>query len=102
MVQVDVVAPGTVGLAESAISAEDIIVYPNPNNGTFSIRLIGSKSETSIKVTNLLGQIMFESKEQISGPVTKQFDLSHLENGIYFLKVTRGNHTEITRISVRR
>ena len=59
---------------------DNILIYPNPNNGSFTIK--GKESE-SIIVTNQLGQelktIYLSEKNNFSETV------SGLENGIYFL-----------------
>ncbi|MCC6690895.1 MAG: T9SS type A sorting domain-containing protein [Bacteroidia bacterium] len=59
-------------------------VFPNPSSGSFTI-----KSESAIKkcaVVDVLGNIVFKGENMQAGTTT--ISLSHLSNGIYFLKIT--------------
>ncbi len=63
---------------------EGIQVFPNPNQGQFTLRL--KDNQTSLlKITDQLGKVVFEQK------VTQQISiisLSGLTPGVYFLRVT--------------
>lgn len=70
-----------IGLADH--DAVQFNLFPNPNNGSFTIRLTQENS-SSLEIINSTGQVLFteELTERIS---TFQFDL---QAGIYFAKVT--------------
>jgi hypothetical protein len=61
-------------------------IFPNPNNGLFSINFT-TLEETGnyiIRVVDLMGNT-FYNQEIPTGENEKQFDLSHLKSGVYFL-----------------
>jgi hypothetical protein len=67
-----------------------ILLYPNPNNGIFSINFGNySPMNTTINVFDLLGE-----KVKTIGNVSNNFikvDLSELNNGAYFLNISSDN-----------
>lgn len=67
-------------------------VYPNPSNGKYYVKLSeGMKgSEINIKVYNLLGELILNTKTQSS---LSQIDLSHQPNGIYIIRVNDSNQS---------
>ena len=66
-------------------------LYPNPNNGRFTVDF-SSLVETEsfmLTVVDLIGNTVFQ--EEISpDESTRQFDLSHLNSGIYILMIAAG------------
>jgi len=78
-----------IGLPE--LSNENAIsVYPNPNNGQFSIQFNGvMKDVYTIEVRNILGQTVYNEEVNISGGsgMWIQMDLSSLNKGVYLLNV---------------
>jgi PKD repeat protein len=76
------------GIDEMADAAFSI--YPNPSDGRVMIELQKGQmaGEVSVKVVNPLGQIIYSSKENISSTNwKKEFDLSNLARGIYFIEL---------------
>jgi hypothetical protein len=67
----------------------DIInLYPNPNDGHFSIKFINplQNEKSQIIITDLAGKQVFNgpvAKEEI----LKQFDLSYAKSGIYVMMI---------------
>ena len=62
-------------------------IFPNPNNG---ILYLNTESESStIKVSNLLGQSVFQS-EKLIGKGVHALNISTLNNGIYYLSINSG------------
>jgi hypothetical protein len=74
--------------------AKNIQIYPNPNNGIFTI---SSCFENSIplKITNLLGKTIF-SETIYKGE--NQLYLTHLSRGVYFINFNIGEKTYSEKI----
>jgi hypothetical protein len=73
-------------------------VYPVPNNGMFTARIITSKSETfDVLVYNKLGQKIYDAKNvAVSGILRKVIDLRPVPNGIYTVVFLSDEH-KVTR-----
>jgi hypothetical protein len=77
-------------------------IFPNPNNGRFSIQLPGNENSVhQVQIVNSLGQIVFEN----IGTSLKYFplvvDLSDHRNGIYFLIVRDGNEIRTSKFIIQ-
>jgi hypothetical protein len=69
-----------------------VTIYPNPTNGIFDMEF---KNEIkNIKVSNMLGQVVYEEKvEQSAAGTRKNMDLSRFESGIYIINVSNNEGT---------
>ena len=71
----------------------NISVFPNPNNGKFTVAEELFASNTVLRLYDVLGTLIFEKemKEFLSGKDFYQFDFSFLPKGSYYLSVSDGN-----------
>ena len=69
-------------------SKANIKVYPNPNNGEFTIELTNINN-SNITITNVLGQIIKTQKAELMN----QIDLNLFDKGIYFINVMENNQS---------
>ncbi len=81
------------GINQLSANNNQLSIYPNPTNG--QINIISSKNIDTLKVTNLLGQIIY-----ISQPKQIQFTFNINETGLYFVTVTSDNETETKKVLV--
>ena len=65
-----------------------IKVYPNPNNGEFTIELTNINN-SNITITNVLGQIIKTQKAELMN----QINLNLFEKGVYFINVVENNQS---------
>ncbi len=78
-----------------------ISIYPNPTNGIFTIEMNDVKKDVySIKITNVLGQEVFENSEFISGFYKGNIDLSAFQKGVYLIEIKNSTATITERIVV--
>jgi hypothetical protein len=68
---------------------KSIKVYPNPNNGQFTVELSNFESRSTLFLVNTMGSIVFQGT--INENESTQFELLNLNKGIYFLQVRNGN-----------
>jgi len=61
------------------------VLYPNPNNGSFSISL--PEEDCQITVYNSLGQVM----HQCQGNGVTTLNLNHMSKGVYFVNIKSDN-----------
>jgi len=76
------------GIAESLLNSL-ISVYPNPNNGVFTIDMTDVKAENAvINVVNMTGQTVFtHTFSNLNADVKKNIDLSGAATGIYLVNI---------------
>ena len=70
-----------------------ISVYPNPNNGTFTITGV---QNANVEITNTLGEVVLKREIKTISPV--QLDISKYPKGTYFIKVINSKGVFTTRI----
>lgn len=69
---------GTLTLENFSKNAIELIVFPNPSHGNFTIQKV--LEPTKIEVFDLNGKMLFKDR------FTNKIDLSFLSNGIYFIR----------------
>jgi len=82
---IDFIAASTVGISKITNNNSSIIIYPNPTNGQLIIEN-GQLTVENIEIYNVVGQ---KQKIIVNYPlsVVHSIDVSHLANGMYFLKI---------------
>ncbi len=83
-------------LKNSAAGDNDWNIYPNPSNGTLYLSSqSGIKEQSLLTIINSIGQTVHE--ESLNSNY-KTLDLSKLNNGVYFVKVTSDLKSTVKRI----
>ena len=77
-----------------------VTVFPNPNNGNFTVTVENPKSDIAIAVYNLLGE-MVKTIETSPLKSTYSVDLN-VANGVYLVKVTNGGLISTQKITINR
>jgi hypothetical protein len=80
-----------------SIAGIDVLLYPNPTDGQLVVELNASNSELtgSLKVFNIEGRLIYTQTEFSQQNLV---DLSHQENGIYFLHIQLNSDTKIYKV----
>jgi len=78
----------------------NIIISPNPSNGSFTI-VLSDKNESyqSIRITDFNGKLLYENKENIKEQISVQLDI---ENGMYLLILENENSRVIRKIIIQK
>lgn len=81
------------------VEAEVIYIYPNPANDNLNIKLeTPVNGYIDIEITNQTGQIVLKQKfKKTSNQITKNINISKLQNGLYFISVKNGNIQSTTK-----
>jgi PKD repeat protein len=79
----------------SDLSNNGISVFPNPNQGSFTIK--GLEVETAFSVYDLNGKIIFEG---VSSSTTEQIQLPKITSGIYYLQSTKNGQVGQLKFAV--
>jgi hypothetical protein len=74
-------------------------VYPNPNDGRFTVELSNFDSPVQLTIVNTLGVVVFNKTSTLSeNPL---LDISSVSKGLYFVKVKTGNFIQTKKIIIR-
>jgi hypothetical protein len=71
----------------------DARIYPNPNNGVFSLMILDNTRALDVVVFNVLGEKVFEL--QVLGDHGAKIDLSKLQKGLYVVQVIDHERSEV-------
>jgi len=76
-------------IPERPMVSGDILIYPNPSNGNFTLSYNSPENlEASIRIYDLLGQIvMTKNVSFTAGANTVNFDITHFGQGNLFLAI---------------
>jgi len=78
------------------IVADNFSIYPNPNNGIFTINTKFSNS--NIKITNVSGETIYNG---VSNQNLNTIDLSDAKSGVYFVQVSSNEGISIKKIIIK-
>ena len=82
-----------VGIDEASASA--VSLYPNPNNGIFTIE---GQSNYNITIRNMLGQTIYTGMMNVS---TMSFDLSNVNKGVYFVNISNDSFETTEKVVIK-
>ena len=93
------VKESTDGITDAGQKAE-FRVYPNPNNGTFSIDIsFGLNEMTSIELYDVTGKSVYKTH---SWGGTTRLNLDNLPAGIYQLRIQQSNKYSVSKVNIIR
>ena len=90
------------GITETPGDVTDLSVYPNPTNGSFTMRVsISTPGSVSVKLTDVLGRVVYEnSLMNQSGEVQDNINGSAFSKGVYTLEVSTDNGSATKRVVI--
>lgn len=91
----------TVGISEGA-AANEFMVYPNPNNGEFSLSFFSNeKADYRIEIMNALGQKVYsETLNDFTGSYIRQLTVTEFGQGIYTIGITNSKSETVKKMIV--
>jgi hypothetical protein len=90
-----------IGEKENAFTSE---IFPNPNNGAFSLNINShAKENIDLRLVNELNILIFQEQDWVvSGKMQRSFDFRKLPAGVYFLELDRKEGKLTHKIVIRR
>lgn len=90
----------TLGLDE-VVPAIDFVLYPNPNQGSFTIQFLPeSGSGISVFVNDILGRTVYSNFFTASAIFNQNIQLPNAARGIYLVSVIEGNRKTVKKIVI--
>jgi len=91
-----------VGLVENTL-ANGVSVYPNPNNGSFTLGVNANVTELTIKITDMQGRVVYASVENnVNAGFVKQISLDTQSSGMYLMHIIANGEQQTKKISVQK
>lgn len=81
------------GIKENYSSQNNLLIYPNPSVGT--INIVNENSIGELRITNLFGQIIFQSQ-----PNSKSISVKINSAGTYYATIISGKQTVTKRVII--
>ncbi|MCC5944271.1 MAG: T9SS type A sorting domain-containing protein [Bernardetiaceae bacterium] len=94
----------TIVLGNEAEQAVNTNIYPNPNDGSFRIRLNGAKSEMmTMTIVSVSGQVVYSKQiRQQNGSIDEEVSLPNVASGLYIVELRSETESFRHKISVVR
>jgi hypothetical protein len=89
-----IVVSGCVGLNEVNSTSTSFNVYPNPNNGAFTLQFSNTGVKT-ISIMDVTGRVVASASQEAREAL---IDITHLANGVYYAQVTSNGTVETVKI----
>ena len=79
---------------------ENFKVFPNPNNGVFTLLNEGNAQESNIKLMDIQGRVVYDNKFFFTRNGSKQIKVNNLNSGVYILLLQSEGKLEQHRIVI--
>lgn len=88
---------------EDIVGLENVSVYPNPNDGSFNLKITSSRSITvNLKVFDALGVAYMEQEQLvIVGKYSSKINMQDVKPGLYFITLTNDDGVFIKKFLVK-
>ena len=92
----------TYALANADFEFDNLSLYPNPNNGNFTVQFnSASNDDVNITVHDIRGRVIFENKyTNISGLFSQNIQMENAQSGVYLVSIVNGQRKEVKKIVV--
>ena len=74
-------------LSTDSFDFDDLAVYPNPNNGTFNIKMNALSNTVKVGVYDMRGRQIFLNDFQANGRFDETINLQNTQSGMYLLTI---------------
>ncbi|MFC2111147.1 radical SAM-associated putative lipoprotein [Bacteroidota bacterium] len=94
--------PNSIENIVDAISSNEIIVYPNPNKGRFTVRFsVDTNTKVEFRLYDSNGKLILNKKiEKVESIVEKKFNIEQMPVGIYYLSIIINDSIHTKKIIV--
>lgn len=89
----------TTGIPINWSSVSNVLLYPNPNNGQFTID--AKDGYSTIIITDVTGRVVYNESNEVAVAGRKEINLSEFGAGTYFVNVTSGVKVTTKKVVVQ-
>lgn len=87
-------------LPSESFELSGVNLYPNPNNGNFSVQFTPSAQNIGITVHDMRGRAIFDKQYQNTGLFNESIQLDNVESGVYLVKIQDGSRSLTKKIAI--
>jgi glucose/arabinose dehydrogenase len=80
--------------------ADNITVYPNPAKDVLNVKVQGLSGKGTVKLSNLNGQVVYESKVKLSNNAVLTVPVTDLPKGIYMVQLSINGQSYLRKVAV--
>lgn len=73
-------------------------VYPNPNQGSFTLELSETVGKHQVTVLNAMGQVVDQRTVDVHRFHTEHFNLNKAESGVYYVRIVGPSTNQVLRV----
>ena len=88
-------------LSNDEVVKNNFNIFPNPNNGTFTIRFNDLSDDYSVEVFDISGRIVFEDYYTQSSNLEQTISIDKPSSGVYFVNVKSGGSIITEKIIIK-
>jgi hypothetical protein len=88
-------------LSTNNIVKNNFSIYPNPNNGTFTIQFKDLSNDYSIEVFDISGRIVFEDYYTQNSNLEQTISIDKPSSGVYFVNIKSGSTITTEKIIIK-
>ncbi|OEK09495.1 hypothetical protein A8C32_12345 [Flavivirga aquatica] len=88
-------------LSTESFEFNNFNVSPNPNKGTFTVKLNDASSKINLEVFDIRGRIIYKNTYQKSANFNEEIKLNNVTSGLYLLKVSDDSRTSTRKIIIK-
>jgi hypothetical protein len=82
-------------ITEVKTGKNNILIYPNPSNGSFTVNMENKRPVLNLEVYNVVGERIVQQHE------SNQVNIPNAQTGIYFVKIDDGTGIYTKKITVQ-
>jgi type IX secretion system substrate protein len=99
----------SLGIYEAGIknfqnNSSDVNIYPNPNNGVFtvSVNVLADEKTADIILTDITGRVIYkEQMDTHTGSASLPINTSSLEKGTYFIQISNSQSSTVKKVIIQ-
>ncbi|MCK5787406.1 MAG: choice-of-anchor J domain-containing protein, partial [Chlamydiia bacterium] len=84
-----------------ALDNVNVSVYPNPNDGQFTLAINGAEGEFNMEIVNLAGQVVYSQIIEANNNFVKDVDVSEFATGVYYIKLSNKQGVKINKLIIK-
>lgn len=89
-------------LSVEEFDADNFSLYPNPNSGTFTIKLKSlSGKDIKVKVYDIRGRFIFNNSYNNTSDIKQEINLNNVQSGMYLVNISDGDKQITKKIVIQ-